>query len=122
MWVKQVAAAGAAATAVGLAVAFGSWYTVDQTERGVLLRNGAIIGVAQPGLGFKVPLIDTVQKISVRNELLRWEKLESYSHDQQAAHYIISVNYQINPDKVSQIYAEFGEPRARFGGSSRRTS
>ena len=108
MWVKQVAAAGAAATAVGLAVAFGSWYTVDQTERGVLLRNGAIIGVAQPGLGFKVPLIDTVQKISVRNELLRWEKLESYSHDQQAAHYIISVNYQINPDKVAQIYAEFG--------------
>jgi regulator of protease activity HflC (stomatin/prohibitin superfamily) len=105
---KHVAALGAAAAMAGLAIAASSWYTVDQTERGVLLRNGAIIGVAQPGLGFKVPLIDTVQKLSVKNELLRWEKLESYSHDQQAAHYIISVNYQINPDRVSQIYAEFG--------------
>ena len=58
---KHVAALGAAAAMAGLAIAASSWYTVDQTERGVLLRNGAIIGVAQPGLGFKVPLIDTVQ-------------------------------------------------------------
>ena len=41
---------------VVLIIAGGSWYTVDQTERGVLLRNGAVIGTAQPGLGFKVPL------------------------------------------------------------------
>ena len=32
---------------VVLAVVLGSWYTVDQTERGVLLRNGAVIGTAQ---------------------------------------------------------------------------
>src|SRR4051812_40892432 len=109
MWTKQVVAVGVVGAAmVGATIAFGSSYTIDQTERGVLLRNGAIIGVAQPGLGFKVLLIDAVRKISVKNELLRWEKLESYSHDQQAAHYIVSVNYQINPDKVSQIYAEFG--------------
>jgi regulator of protease activity HflC (stomatin/prohibitin superfamily) len=64
VWVKQVAAAGAAAIAVGLAVAFGSWYTVDQTERGVLLRNGAIIGVAQPGLGFTVVSSKTTSRSS----------------------------------------------------------
>ena len=41
----------AAAIAVGLvvlAVVLGSWYTVDQTERGVLLRNGAVICIANP--------------------------------------------------------------------------
>ena len=26
---------------VAIALIFGSWYTVDQTERGVILRNGA---------------------------------------------------------------------------------
>ena len=47
-------------------IILGSWYTIDQTERGVLLRTGAVIGTAQPGLGFKVPLIDTVEKVSVK--------------------------------------------------------
>lgn len=58
-----------AAAVVGLVVLagiLGSWYTIDQTERGVLLRTGAVIGTAQPGLGFKVPFLDTVEKISVK--------------------------------------------------------
>ena len=45
------------AVLVILMIAAGSWYTVDQTERGVRLRYGAVIGTAQPGLGFKLPLI-----------------------------------------------------------------
>ena len=28
----------------------GSWYTVNETERGVLLRNGALVGVVEPGM------------------------------------------------------------------------
>ena len=58
-------AAVVAAVAVVAAIIFGSWYTVDQTERGVLLRTGAVIGTAQPGLGFKVPFLDKVEKVSV---------------------------------------------------------
>ena len=44
-----------------VAIVTSSWYTVDQGERGVMLRNGAVIGEAEPGLGFKIPLIDTVE-------------------------------------------------------------
>ncbi len=60
-------------------LAAGSWYTVDQTERGVLLRNGAMIGTAQPGLGFKVPLMDTVEKVSVKTTTFTLDKMNSYS-------------------------------------------
>src|ERR1700716_4510937 len=101
----------AAAIAVGLvvlAVVLGSWYTVDQTERGVLLRNGAVIGTAQPGLGFKVPLIDGVEKISVRTITYTWDKMNSYSFDQQPADLKISVTLRASPDKVSDLYAKFG--------------
>jgi regulator of protease activity HflC (stomatin/prohibitin superfamily) len=42
---------------VGLPLLLGSWYTVDQGERGVILRNGAVVGTAEPGLHFKMPLI-----------------------------------------------------------------
>lgn len=93
---------------VAIGAIFGSWYTVDQTERGVLLRNGAVIGTAQPGLGFKVPFIDSVEKISVRTFTYTWDKMNSYSFDQQPADLKISVTLRATPDKVADLYAKFG--------------
>src|SRR5258705_2421134 len=93
---------------VVLAVVLGSWYTVDQTERGVLLRNGAVIGTAQPGLGFKVHFIDAVEKISVKTSAYPWDKMNSSSYDQQPADLKISVTLRALPDKVSDLYAKFG--------------
>jgi SPFH domain / Band 7 family len=69
------------AIVVVVIIAAGSWYTVDQTERGVKLRYGATIGTAQPGLGFKIPLIDSVEKVSVKTITYSWDKMNSYSYD-----------------------------------------
>src|SRR5437764_12295729 len=91
-----------------LAIILGSWYTIDQTERGVLLRYGAVIGTAQPGLGFKIPLIDTVEKVSVKTITYSWDKMNSYSYDQQPADLKISVTLRASPDKVADLYAKFG--------------
>src|SRR6476619_2400462 len=89
-------------------IAAGSWYAVDQTERGVRLRYGAVIGTAQPGLGFKIPLMDSVEKVSVKTSTFAWEKMNSYSYDQQPADLKISVTLRASPDKVSDLYAKFG--------------
>src|ERR1700736_3073035 len=100
-----------AAAVLGLIAIFailGSWYTVDQTERAVLLRNGAVVGTAQPGLGFKIPVIDSVQKISVKTSTYTWDKMTSYSYDQQPADLKISVTLRASPDKVADLYAKFG--------------
>ena len=43
-----------------LTIFFGSWYQIDQGERGVHLRNGAVIGSSEPGLGFKLPIFDSI--------------------------------------------------------------
>ncbi len=91
--IKGIAGAAIAGVVVLIAL-LGSWYTVDQTERGVLLRNGAVIGTAQPGLGFKIPLIDGVEKISVKTATYTWDKMNSY--------------LRASPDKVSDLYAKFG--------------
>jgi regulator of protease activity HflC (stomatin/prohibitin superfamily) len=101
-------AAAAIAVVVALIIALGSWYTVDQTERGVVLRNGAVIGTAQPGLGFKLPLFDSVEKVSVRTTTYTWDKMNSYSFDQQPADLKISVTLRAAPEKVSDLYAKFG--------------
>lgn len=93
---------------VGLSVVFGTWYTIDQGMRGVVLRNGALVGVAQPGLGFKLPLIDTVQKVSVQTHVETFDNMHTYSRDQQPALLRLSVNYRVAPDKVSELYASYG--------------
>jgi regulator of protease activity HflC (stomatin/prohibitin superfamily) len=85
-----------------------SWYTVDQGERGVLLRNGAVIGVADAGLGFKIPFIDGVRRISIQNQAAQYEGVLTYSKDQQTAELKISVSYRLPADQVAAIYAEYG--------------
>ena len=74
----------------------------------MLLRNGAVVGTAQPGLGFKVPLIDSVEKISVKTATYTWDKMNSYSFDQQPADLKISVTLRAAPEKVADLYAKFG--------------
>src|ERR1700712_692473 len=96
------------AVIVILIIAAGSWYTVDQTERGVRLRYGAVVGTAQPGLGFKIPLIDSVERISVKTSTFAWDKMNSYSYDQQPADLKISVTLRASPEKVADLYAKFG--------------
>jgi regulator of protease activity HflC (stomatin/prohibitin superfamily) len=102
------ATAAAVAGVIVLMLLLGSWYTVDQTERGVLLRNGAVVGTAQPGLGFKVPVMDSVEKISVKTVTYTWDKMNSYSYDQQPADLKISVTLRAAPEKVADLYAKFG--------------
>ena len=88
-------------------VLYGSWYTVDQGERGVHLRNGKIIGTAAPGLGFKIPLIDTVVKISTQTHTASYQELQAYSRDQQPATIRASVTFSVPADRVEEVYENF---------------
>jgi regulator of protease activity HflC (stomatin/prohibitin superfamily) len=90
-----------------LGLALGSWYTIDQTQRGVLLRNGAFVGVVQPGLHFKWPWIDSVAKVDMQTHTFAWNKMESYSADQQPASLKVSVTLHVAVDKVPEMYSRF---------------
>lgn len=100
----------------GLTVVFGSWYTIDQTQRGVILRNGAVVGTAQPGLGFKMPMIDSVAKIDMQTRKSTYgidpktgqSIMEAYSADSQPAFLRVSVTYHVAPDRVTEMYSRFG--------------
>ena len=93
---------------IGLTVLGGSWYTVDQGERGVILRNGAITGTADPGLGFKLPIIDKVVDIDIRTRANLYENVMAYSRDQQTAGLNVSVNYRVPADQVLNVYENYG--------------
>ena len=93
---------------VALTILGGSWYTVDQGERGVILRNGAIIGVAEPGLGFKWPIIDSVVRVSTQDRNRMYTDVGAYSRDQQPAVLALSVSYRMPEGEVTTIYERFG--------------
>jgi len=88
-----------------LVVLSSSWYTVDQGERGVILRNGAVIGEAEPGLGFKIPVIDTVEHISTQSQNSRYSDVKTYSRDQQPATLRVSLNYHVTDARV--VYTDY---------------
>jgi regulator of protease activity HflC (stomatin/prohibitin superfamily) len=96
-----------------LFIAFSTYFTIDQGERGVILHNGAIVGEAEPGLHFKMPIITSIEKISVQIQKESFEKtaegdarMQAYSRDQQPATIAVSVNYHVTD--ASAVYAQYG--------------
>lgn len=100
----------------------GSWYTIDQTQRGVVLRNGAMVATAEPGLHFKLPFLESVVKIPITQQVSYWTcvngkdscadgyryEMQAYSQDQQPADMRVTVTWHIPPADVEKVYSEYG--------------
>lgn len=108
MQVNKALAGVIALVVVGAVLLFGSIYTVDEGTRGVVLRLGAVSSIAQPGIGFKIPLLDRVVPISVQTHSALYNDMEAYSRDQQLATMDVSVTYRILPTEVDDVYAQYG--------------
>lgn len=106
---------GAVLAFILLIIAFSTAYTVDEGERGVILRNGAYQSVAEPGLHFKWPFIDSVKFITVQNQASKWEKLQAYSKDQQPATLTVSVSYRVLPTEVPAVYKGYTNVEGLLG-------
>ncbi len=98
---------------VGLVIARLGFYSVEQGQRGVLLRFGQVVEVAQPGPHFKVPFVDAVRFVTVRTQILDWSGssvMHTYSRDQQPAELSVRLTYFIKPDNdsITALYAQYG--------------
>ena len=91
-----------------ITVFFGSWFTVDQGEVSVVLRNGAYNRTAEPGLNFKLPIIESAIDFSLREEKYTWEKLETYSHDNQLIELRVTSLIRPMPNQVDELYVRYG--------------
>ncbi|MCL2789611.1 MAG: prohibitin family protein [Desulfobulbus sp.] len=91
---------------VGIIIISGSWFSVNQGDRAIILRFGRVIDKTEPGFHFKVPFIDSIKTISVRTRKIH-NKTEVYSKDIQVAQIALSLNYNINPASVIDIYSRY---------------
>lgn len=93
---------------IGLIIIFGSFVTVDAGYRGIKTRFGSIVGVLDTGLNFKMPFIESVVRMNVQTQKEQ-TNTEAASSDLQNVSAVIAINYNVQPDKVGELYAKIGE-------------
>ncbi len=104
----------AAVAAAGLVLAWmvSPFYKVDQGQRGVVLSFGAYKTIAEPGLNFYIPGINSVVLIPTQSQKRTYGESEgefaAYSKDQQSANIRLSVNYRADPARVGSLYEQYG--------------
>lgn len=69
------------------------FYTVDQQERGVVLRLGKFHSVVNPGLQWNPPLIDEVNKVNVTRVRIHDHRALMLTEDENIVDVDISVQY-----------------------------
>jgi prohibitin 2 len=83
--------------------------TVPAGERGVQLRFGAVTGrIFDEGLYFRIPFIESVQKMDVK---IQKDEVpaSAASKDLQIVTSKIALNYHLDPDSVNKIWQEVGK-------------
>ena len=90
-----------------LIIGANGFYTIDTGERGVILRFGKLTGVAGEGLNMKIPFIDEVKKMSIRDHNLTM-RTEVSSSDIQTIAVEVGLVYSLGPNYVDRVFQTYG--------------
>ncbi len=92
-----------------LVLLFSSFYTISAGQRGVLLTFGKpSMNAMGEGLHFKIPMVQTIQKLEVRTTKIE-TNADSASKDLQDVQTTIALNYHLSPGETPKLYQEIGK-------------
>ena len=87
-----------------------SFFTVNTAQVAIITRFGRFLSVANPGLNWKVPFIDTVAgKVSLRINQITLT-METKTRDNVFVTIPISVQTQVRPEKVYDAFYRLSNP------------
>ncbi len=95
----------------GLTIFFGTFYTIDQGDKGVVLNNGSLSGEVGPGLHFKLPMVQSVYEINMRSQQMAWNggeggaTITGYTRDKQVATIHMTVTWRVID--ATRTYVEY---------------
>lgn len=84
----------------------GSWTIIETGEKGVVLRLGRYAETMSEGLNFKIPVVDKVVKLNIRDVNLGVDT-EVSSGDMQTIKVKTSLIYALDPNNVGNIYQKY---------------
>ena len=104
--------AGLAALA-GLFLAYDSFYTVAEYERGVLTTWGQFDRVVSPGLHFRLPIAQQVWRYPINIRQVTIDRVNTYTVDNQEIDATVTIFYRLHPDRLEFIYRNVPDYEAR---------
>lgn len=105
----------AVASVFGVTIFFGSYFTVEQYERAIVKTWGKVSYVADPGLGFKIPFVQSVTHMRTDIRSLQPEKkVNTYTDDNQEIDILFTIFYRVPIDKVAFVYENVQDYEARL--------
>jgi regulator of protease activity HflC (stomatin/prohibitin superfamily) len=97
-----------------LSTIFGSFFTVETAQVAVITRFGKFLRVADPGLNWKFPYVDTVSgTVSLRVNQISLT-METKTKDNVFVTIPISVQNRVRPEKVFDAYYKLSDPTAQI--------
>jgi regulator of protease activity HflC (stomatin/prohibitin superfamily) len=97
-----------------LSLILGSFFTVSTAQVAVITRFGKFLRVAEPGLNWKYPYIDTVAgMVSLRVNQITLT-METKTKDNVFVTIPISVQNRVRPEKVYDAYYKLSDPVAQI--------
>lgn len=90
-----------------LLILVSSFVIIDAGERGVVLRLGRVNSVMQPGINFRIPIVDRVIKMEVRTTKEEVQA-SAASNDLQIVSSNVAIQYNLIPENVALLYEEVG--------------
>jgi regulator of protease activity HflC (stomatin/prohibitin superfamily) len=95
---------------LALSTVLGSFFTVDTAQVAVVTRFGKFLRVAEPGLNWKTPFIDSVAgRMSLRVNQIQLT-METKTKDNVFVTIPISVQNRVRPEKVFDAYYKLANP------------
>jgi regulator of protease activity HflC (stomatin/prohibitin superfamily) len=97
-----------------LSIVFGSFFTVNTAEVAIITRFGKFLRVADPGLNWKFPYVDTVSgTVSLRVNQISLT-METKTKDNVFVTIPISVQNRVRPEKVYDAFYKLSDPTAQI--------
>ena len=95
----------AAIIGVGL-LAFNSFYTLDEQERGVVLRTGQFSSIENPGLHWKIPVVDQVIPVNITKVREAEIKERMLTEDENIVEVELNVQYRVQDPQTFALRVE----------------
>lgn len=92
---------------VALIIFFGSLGTVSTGQVGIKTTGSKVSGVVQPGFYFKIPIVQGIEKMDVQTQKEQTDA-SAASKDLQTVNAKVAINYNLDPNKVADLYARIG--------------
>ncbi len=80
-------------------IIFTGFYTIPEAERGVLLRFGKFVDIVEPGLRFKIPMVDKAVVVNVEKVRALQSSGSMLTEDENVVNVEMDVQYRISNPK-----------------------